>query len=121
MKLVLQCAVCGTNQAVGTAVCLACRATGVQNLRLMFECPTCFRLGIVPACDQCQPPTPALPHEVVEPDEEVLALWDEEGEIDLESSTPASGTALDSGFEFILDDDSAFGDEDESGFTIEFE
>jgi len=57
----------------------------------------------------------------VEPDEEVLALWDEEGEIDLESSTPASGTALDSGFEFILDDDSAFGDEDESGFTIEFE
>ena len=41
MKLVLQCAMCGTCHPVGTVVCSACRATGVAQLRLMFECPTC--------------------------------------------------------------------------------
>ena len=53
MKLVLQCAMCGTHHPVGTTVCSTCRASGVTQLRLMFECPKCARLGISPTCDQC--------------------------------------------------------------------
>ena len=66
MRLVVQCAVCGTHHPVGTVVCTTCKAMGIQNLRLMFECPVCFHLGILPACEVC---TPLLPYEVVEDDE----------------------------------------------------
>jgi hypothetical protein len=53
MRLVIQCSVCGTIWTVGTAVCGTCRASGIQNLRLLFECLTCFRLGLNPSCESC--------------------------------------------------------------------
>jgi hypothetical protein len=53
MRLVLQCTLCGTVQPVGSAICGTCRASGVENLRLMFECQHCFRLGLNPSCDLC--------------------------------------------------------------------
>lgn len=53
MRLVLQCAMCGTHHAVGTPACPACGATGVTQLRLMFECLGCGRLDIRPECDAC--------------------------------------------------------------------
>ncbi len=67
MKLVLQCAMCGTHHPVGTLVCSTCRASGVTQLRLMFECPACGHLGINPVCQACLPVVP--PYEVVEPAE----------------------------------------------------
>ena len=63
MKLVLQCAMCGTHHPVGTVVCSACRATGVAQLRLMFECQTCGRLDLSPLCECC--PRPASESELV--------------------------------------------------------
>ena len=65
MTLVVQCAMCGTVHAVGTGVCSACRASGVPQLRLLFECPACGRLDITPDCEACRPQP--LPYEVVEP------------------------------------------------------
>jgi hypothetical protein len=53
MRLVIQCSVCGTIWTVGTAICGTCRASGIQNLRLLFECLTCFRLGLNPSCGSC--------------------------------------------------------------------
>lgn len=53
MRLVLQCGMCGTHHAVGTAICATCRASGVAQLRLMFECETCGALGIDPTCGEC--------------------------------------------------------------------
>lgn len=53
MKLVLQCSMCGTHHPVGTPSCTTCRATGVTQLRLMFECQTCGNLGINPVCEAC--------------------------------------------------------------------
>lgn len=53
MRLVLQCSVCGTIHTVGTAICGTCRASGIQNLRLLFECLKCFRLGLNPSCEIC--------------------------------------------------------------------
>ena len=53
MKLVLQCAMCGTHHVVGTPACTTCRASGVTQMRLMFECPTCGGLGINPICAAC--------------------------------------------------------------------
>ena len=72
MTLVLQCAMCGTLHPVGTASCSTCRATGVGQLRLMFECPTCHRLGLNPACGACPAATPADPNEELIVAEEVL-------------------------------------------------
>jgi hypothetical protein len=66
VSLVLQCAVCGTHHPVGATVCATCHATGVQNLRFLFECPKCFRLGLTPACEVCDPPAPLPPYELVE-------------------------------------------------------
>lgn len=53
MRLVIQCSVCGTIMTVGTAICGTCHSTGFQNLRLLFECQSCFRLGLAPACGIC--------------------------------------------------------------------
>ena len=69
MRLVLQCAMCGTHHPVGTAVCSTCRATGVTQLRLMFECPTCGRLGLNPACATCPPAVAVVPLDL---DEELV-------------------------------------------------
>ena len=59
MKLVLQCAMCGTHHPVGTLACSACRASGVTQLRLMFECESCGRLDINPVCATCPRPASA--------------------------------------------------------------
>jgi hypothetical protein len=60
---------CGTHHPVGTPACTTCRASGVTQLRLMFECPTCGRLGLNPTCEACLPPVAAfVPYEVVEED-----------------------------------------------------
>ena len=53
MKLVLQCAMCGTHHPVGTPTWPTCRASGVSQMRLMFECSTCGHLGINPVCEAC--------------------------------------------------------------------
>lgn len=53
MKLVLQCAMCGTHHPVGTPACSTCGASGVTQLRLMFECLACSRLDISPECKEC--------------------------------------------------------------------
>jgi hypothetical protein len=53
MRLVLQCSVCGTVHTVGTAICGTCLAAGIQNLRLLFECERCLRLGLNTSCDVC--------------------------------------------------------------------
>ena len=53
MKLVLQCAMCGTHHPVGTPACATCRASGVAQMRLMFECPACGGLGLNPTCAAC--------------------------------------------------------------------
>jgi hypothetical protein len=63
VKLVLQCAMCGTHHPVGTVACSTCRATGVAQLRLMFECQSCGRLDLSPTCDTC--PRPANTHAIV--------------------------------------------------------
>lgn len=75
MKLVLQCAVCGTNHAVGTTVCATCRAAGLQNLRLLFECPRCYGVGLSPRCEACHPSPPPVPYEVVPDPRELALLW----------------------------------------------
>jgi hypothetical protein len=59
MRLVVQCSVCGTILPVGTATCGTCRASGILNLRLLFECLKCFRLGLNPECD-CRVPSTSL-------------------------------------------------------------
>ena len=53
MKLVLQCAMCGTHHPVGAPACATCRASGVPQMRLMFECPACAGLGLDPTCAAC--------------------------------------------------------------------
>ncbi len=58
MKLVLQCSMCGTHHPVGTVVCSTCHAEGVNQLRLMFECQQCGRLGLAPQCVSCPPAVP---------------------------------------------------------------
>jgi hypothetical protein len=67
VKLVLQCAMCGTHHPVGTPVCSTCRASGVTQLRLMFECQSCGSLGLNPACERCSAPAaqsvPSAPEE----------------------------------------------------------
>ena len=74
MRLILQCAACGTVGSVGATTCGTCHATGYENLRLLFECPHCFRLGLVPKCEDCakllslDPPYEVVP-EPVDPDE----------------------------------------------------
>lgn len=75
MKLVLQCAVCGTNHTVGTTACATCRATGLEHLRLLFECPGCFAVGLTPRCVACNP----QPFEVIPDPRELARLWGVDG------------------------------------------
>jgi hypothetical protein len=124
MRLVLQCSVCGTIHTVGTAICGTCRASGIQNLRLLFECQRCFRLGLDPACDVCshllsldeeKPITDlgrgmiAAQMEPHEPSEEILeAILDEElteePMLDRHMETGGHLEAHESAFELTLDD-----------------
>jgi len=46
VTLVLQCAMCGTQHPVGTAVCFRVRRERRRPVRLMFECPTCGHFGL---------------------------------------------------------------------------
>jgi hypothetical protein len=81
MRLVLQCSVCGTIHTVGTAVCGTCRASGIQSLRLLFECMRCFRLGLSPSCEVCSQLLSLDPDEAV-PEGNVgvvaVGLWESE-------------------------------------------
>lgn len=72
MKLVLQCAMCGTNHPVGTIVCSTCRASGVAQLRLMFECQSCGRLDIHPVCATCPQPGVPLTDPALELDNDLI-------------------------------------------------
>ena len=137
MKLVLQCAMCGTSHPVGTIACSACRASGVGQLRLMFECPTCGRLDLSPVCEFCPRPATAFAYEVDEliiaeeiveepfavdvgatSDSEILSLEfpgaDEDGDEELrklvrefEAGMTDTGFPLDPGAEFEDEPDEA--------------
>jgi hypothetical protein len=72
VKLVLQCAMCGTNHPVGTLVCSTCRARGVAQLRLMFECQLCGRLDIHPVCQTCPQPGVPLTDPALELDNDLI-------------------------------------------------
>lgn len=74
MRLILQCAACGTVNAVGLTACGTCRATGLENLRLLFECLQCFKVGLTPTCASCSrllslDPEPDASRTPVDPDE----------------------------------------------------
>lgn len=125
MKLVLQCAMCGTHHPVGTIVCSTCRASGLAQLRLMFECQTCGRLDLAPMCVTCPPPAVSLDlddglieaevideplaldvEDGVEEDEKLvvdLSEDEEELEVLVEESDPDL-SELDSEFDLDLDD-----------------
>ncbi len=131
MKLVLQCAMCGTHHPVGTIVCSTCRASGLAQLRLMFECQTCGRLDLTPVCATCPPPAVSLDlddglieAEVIdEPlaldvDDEKLVVdlsedEAEEPDVFVEESDPDL-SEFDSEFDLDLDD--VFDDESETEF-----
>jgi hypothetical protein len=103
VKLVLQCAACGTHQDVGARMCPTCKATGVEHLRLMFECPRCFALGIAPECAACNPPP--LPYEVVEdPEGDVIPIE--------EVSEDETAASVSDEFELSLDEDTEFRPDD---------
>jgi hypothetical protein len=71
---------CGTLHPVGTPVCTTCRASGVAQLRLMFECPTCGNLGLNPSCESCLPVASEFPYSVVDDEELIVAEEIEDGE-----------------------------------------
>lgn len=103
MKLILQCAVCGTSHHVGTDVCATCRATGLENLRLLFECGKCYRTGLKPECERCEPP---LSCEVVEDADEslpVVEVMPDEPEDDAGFTFEPEERPLDDGWDFELD------------------
>jgi hypothetical protein len=79
VRLILQCALCGTANAVGSTECGTCRAAGFENLRLLFECQHCFRVGLVPSCEECSKLLPLDPAYEVVPDpvnpDELARQW----------------------------------------------
>ena len=103
MKLVLQCAMCGTHHPVGTAVCSTCRASGIAQLRLMFECQTCGQLGLNPTCAACSEELAVA--EELEEEPYVLVSGDEpeeeefEFDFEEEEDKPADDEV------FVLDDE----------------
>jgi len=126
VKLVLQCAMCGTHHPVGTTVCSTCRASGVTQLRLMFECQSCGRLDLNPVCANCprNPPPPAVyPAHVLEPVEDLIVAE----EVVEEPFTLEEGDEVDFAVEdFELDfdedeDEDAILDEDEVAEDIIFD
>lgn len=114
MKLVLQCGVCGTNHTVGTTACTTCRATGLEHLRLLFECPKCFKLGLTPHCQACIPQS----FEVVPDPKELARLWGVDPDTgEALVSEFVDDKSLDTGeFELMIDDD-----EPEEDLTIDDE
>jgi rubredoxin len=75
VKLILQCSVCGTIHSVGTTMCSTCRATGMQDLRLLFECPDCFSVGLLPRCEACHPASVPIVDRVSPDPKELARLW----------------------------------------------
>jgi recombinational DNA repair protein RecR len=72
---------CGTHHPVGTRTCSTCRASGVTQLRLMFECPSCGRLDLAPVCEVC-PAASASDEDLIlaeEVTDEPLSLGDTDG------------------------------------------
>ena len=120
MRLVLQCIVCGTIHTVGTAICGTCRASGIQNLRLLFECQNCFRLGLDASCDSCSRllsldpveklPEPRLPvisissWEIVSEEELKEAVLEDVSVEDLRGGRMDDTLAETSAFDLSLDD-----------------
>jgi hypothetical protein len=113
---------CGTHHAVGTLACSTCRASGVTQLRLMFECESCGRLDLSPVCAACPPPAQAA-----EPVYELEDLIEAEEVVDdpfaLELDAIDIGEAADV---FVVDEseDSDFEDsdwEDPDDSDIEFD
>lgn len=106
MKLVLQCAVCGTVHPVGMTTCVTCRATGFKNLRLLFECPRCFELGLVPHCTRCA----IVPHTAVyslsdeDEENEVPGVLDAEVISEVSEATIAEEVDEDAAGAILLDD-----------------
>jgi hypothetical protein len=92
---------CGTVNPVGAPACSSCRAAGIPQMRLMFECPACHGLGLTPACVVC-------PHPGADDD---LAFAEEVVEEPLSLD-------LDAGFDAEVDVESA-GDEDEEDFDLD--
>lgn len=126
MRLVLQCAVCGTVHPVGASVCGTCAATGLQNLRLMFECLACFRLGIAPACEACNPKPRPPPFEVVPDPADPAGLarsWGVDEKPGYEVVEPFAAAALpdespSDEFELTLDPDDRGPSPSDSGFDL---
>lgn len=118
MKLVLQCAMCGTHHPVGTPVCSTCRASGVTQLRLMFECPSCGRLDLNPVCETC--PRPA--QSIYELDDELIVaeeVADDPFALELDALDPVGELPLELDTEveediFVVD--LSEGEEDDSDF-----
>src|SRR5262245_19130756 len=96
---------CGTHHPVGTAVCSTCRASGVTQLRLMFECPTCGHLGLNPQCEMC-PATGELPYSVVEDEELIVAEEIDEDPYMVETSDEETEDDLD--LDIDLEDEEAY-------------
>jgi hypothetical protein len=77
---------CGTHHAVGTAACSTCNASGVSQLRLMFECEACGALGLDPTCAPCADRDLILAEEVppyVVVDDEIELTFDDDELFDL--------------------------------------
>jgi hypothetical protein len=116
VKLVLQCAACGTHQDVGARMCPTCKATGVEHLRLMFECPRCFALGIAPECAACNPPP--LPYEVVEDPEDEFIPVVPVVEVDEDAAAPTAEHAADD-FELSVDEEIEFRPDDDFELPVD--
>jgi hypothetical protein len=107
VKLVLQCAMCGTHHPVGTPVCSTCRASGVTQLRLMFECESCGRLGLNPFCETCPPPA-QLSEPIYELEDLIVAeeIVDDPFALDLDAIDALEALPLD------IDDEDGEGEDD---------
>ena len=108
MRLVLQCAMCGTHHPVGTEVCSTCRASGITQLRLMFECETCRQLDIKPTCDACAEGL-ALAEEIEE-EQYVLVGGDEPEDIFEFDFKEGEEDATTDEAVYVLDDEDLDGD-----------
>jgi hypothetical protein len=128
VKLVLQCAMCGTHHAVGTPVCSTCRASGVAQLRLMFECQSCGRLDLNPVCPTCPRPAQAV-EPVYELDDDLIVaeeVADDPFALELDAIDAIGELALDIDEEgeadiFVVDESDDDSDFEDSELDSDFE
>ena len=103
MRLILQCAACGTINSVGLTECGTCRATGFENLILLLECLHCFRVGCTQKFDKCSKlpflgPAYELIPDPVDPDE-LARRWGVVDESEAAADKAAMGESLDADWE----------------------